>query len=448
MFAEVELFKLWKEIEKSLSNPEFTASEDFEEIFKIISLTFMPVIVNSSSESSPPSSFFKPFEKFEASLKEKLITTDFKIPEKSAEHDEKYVSSPYRIGAEDQKDQIRSFIKANAVNPLQENFDKPQIVQEKPIREILPIPPPEEGNIPLSKTVHESLSIRQGKPVSEYRVPIKENFPAFSSEEIKPETTQKELPSEDFTKYEYQQIEIRSNRKIPLFTKHGVNSQLGYTKEKAEKVFGQKITRVSSKETVENPPVQDPPHPRGEVRLPAYLSPFKEKPSVGKNFTFAQNRESTKSSTLSDREAFFQVGDISFPNSSSEKETQEVQFVERREINHLGVPKREVKRLDLRFESAHMRFIFQKDNMSVNVKLKESWEFPVSYLEVKRLYKTLQDLGINLEALRINGNDLIVKTVKTIRREEKDRGNIREDELSSEKTSRSSADSSSFNLFL
>ena len=120
--------------------------------------------------------------------------------------------------------------------------------------------------------------------------------------------------------------------------------------------------------------------------------------------------------------------------------------VERREIPHL--PKQEVRRIDLRFESAHLRFMLQNENLSVEVSLKERIESHLTYMDAQRLYRNLQTLGVNLEVLRVNGVDLLSRSWKAGRREDRERGNIGEDGNPYPKADRGAPDSADFNLLL
>ena len=120
--------------------------------------------------------------------------------------------------------------------------------------------------------------------------------------------------------------------------------------------------------------------------------------------------------------------------------------VERREIPHL--PKQEVRRIDLRFESAHLRFLLQNENLSVEVSLKERIENHLTYMDAQRLYRNLQTLGVNLEVLRVNGVDLLSRSWKVGRREDRERSNIGEDGNPYPKADRGAPDSADLNLLL
>ncbi len=139
-----------------------------------------------------------------------------------------------------------------------------------------------------------------------------------------------------------------------------------------------------------------------------------------------------------DREAWLQS-----PESEGEIQTLRT---ERREIP-TQPQRQDVKQINLRIEDAFLRFRFQSEALSVDIRIKEMIERNLSYLDVQRLSKSLQSLGLSLEGLKINGTELYPRGSKFGRREER-RFNIEEDAVSDKKAPDSSADSPGLNLLL
>ncbi len=105
----------------------------------------------------------------------------------------------------------------------------------------------------------------------------------------------------------------------------------------------------------------------------------------------------------------------------------------------------EVRSVNVRFEDTHLRFRFQSENLNVEIKLREDIQRQIGYLDVQRLSRSLESLGLSLEGLRINGVELISRSQ---RHKEKERFNIRERDGAGEKASDSLSDSSDIKLLL
>ncbi len=119
----------------------------------------------------------------------------------------------------------------------------------------------------------------------------------------------------------------------------------------------------------------------------------------------------------------------------------------RKEIPFTGKG-REVKSINIKLEDTQFRFRIYTETLSLNVdvKTKEAIQNYFSYLDVQRLIKSLQSMGINLEGFRINGTELGSKGFKHGRRDERD--NIRKDETFVKEISDTSDSGSNFSLLL
>ncbi|MDQ7082752.1 MAG: hypothetical protein Q9N34_07250 [Aquificota bacterium] len=105
----------------------------------------------------------------------------------------------------------------------------------------------------------------------------------------------------------------------------------------------------------------------------------------------------------------------------------------------------EVRNVSVRFEDTHLRFRFQSESLNVEIRLREDIQRQMGYLDVQRLSKNLESLGLSLEGLRINGVELLSRSN---RHREKERFNIRERDGAGEKASYSPSDSPDLNLLL
>ena len=134
---------------------------------------------------------------------------------------------------------------------------------------------------------------------------------------------------------------------------------------------------------------------------------------------------------------------INVPQESHQEGAQATEQVVRKEIPHIQV-KGEVKSVNIKFEDTQFSFRFNTahSNLSVEVKAKNALENYITFLDAGRLQKTLSMLGVGLESMKINGNELISRSVRTVRRDLKERDIIDRNEGISEK-----ADSRPFNSF-
>ena len=93
-------------------------------------------------------------------------------------------------------------------------------------------------------------------------------------------------------------------------------------------------------------------------------------------------------------------------------------------------PQPKAKEINLRIESAFFRFKIERSTLGVEVKLREPIENKLSFLDAQALSKSLQNLGLTLEALKVNGVEIFAKTGKNaggIKKEERERERDRED---------------------
>ncbi len=134
-------------------------------------------------------------------------------------------------------------------------------------------------------------------------------------------------------------------------------------------------------------------------------------------------------------------------NPRNDVEAEEVQQIQRKEPP-LPEQRQTTKNLSLRFEDVNLRFKFQSNYLSVDVRSQENLENKLSYLDVQRLAKSLEGLGLSLSALRVNGTEFTPKNPKYSKREERQRFNIRENERVAEETFNTGADSVNINLLL
>ncbi len=108
----------------------------------------------------------------------------------------------------------------------------------------------------------------------------------------------------------------------------------------------------------------------------------------------------------------------------------------------------EVRQLSVKIEEMSLKFRLQGNNLSVEIRTPQEIQNYMSFLEIYRLSRSLQSIGVALDSLRVNGTDLVPKGSRFPRREERERFNIRGDEGTSEKVSRSPDHSSDLSLLL
>ncbi len=136
-------------------------------------------------------------------------------------------------------------------------------------------------------------------------------------------------------------------------------------------------------------------------------------------------------------------------NEADRIEKRELQEVIRREtIHHVLDNRSEIKHINLRFDDAYLRFKFRNENMSVDIRLREQVESYLTYLDVQRLHRNLQAIGVNLDSIRINGLEFSQRSSKSSRKDSRERINIKEDADNNKKASYSPADSVDINLLL
>lgn len=92
------------------------------------------------------------------------------------------------------------------------------------------------------------------------------------------------------------------------------------------------------------------------------------------------------------------VGSVRF----KEEGLQRVERLEKPQIQYV----REVKNLSLRFEEGSIRMVLTGDRLRLFINLKEDLYAQPSTIEVQKLLQSLQSIGLNLEVLRLNGNNL------------------------------------------
>ncbi len=92
------------------------------------------------------------------------------------------------------------------------------------------------------------------------------------------------------------------------------------------------------------------------------------------------------------------VGSVRF----KEEGPQRVERLEKPQIQYI----REVKNLSLRFEEGSIRMVLTGDRLRLFINLREDLYAQPSTIEVQKLLQSLQSIGLNLEVLRLNGNNL------------------------------------------
>ncbi|RLJ71465.1 hypothetical protein BCF55_1767 [Hydrogenivirga caldilitoris] len=106
----------------------------------------------------------------------------------------------------------------------------------------------------------------------------------------------------------------------------------------------------------------------------------------------------------------------------------------------------EIKHINLRFEDASFRFRFHNESINVEIRVSQDIHKQLSYLDVQRLSRNIESLGMSLEGLKVNGNELFFKSSRNGKRAE--RFNIKEEDGTGKEVLYSSSDSSDFSLLL
>ncbi|MDQ7037887.1 MAG: hypothetical protein Q9N26_01620, partial [Aquificota bacterium] len=97
---------------------------------------------------------------------------------------------------------------------------------------------------------------------------------------------------------------------------------------------------------------------------------------------------------------------------------------------------------------ASLKFRMQGNSLTVEVRTPQEIQNQVTFMESYRLVRNLQNMGITLESLRINGVEMVPKGIRFPRREEKERFNIGENEGPPEEAGGRPADSPGLSLLL
>ncbi len=127
---------------------------------------------------------------------------------------------------------------------------------------------------------------------------------------------------------------------------------------------------------------------------------------------------------------------------------EEISVEELRARDQSHYQRQEVKYLRVRFEDAHLRFKLQQSYLQVEINLKEELQNAFTYMDLHRLAKSLETLGLSLEGLKVNGMELVGRNNRNAKREDKDRFNIKDRDETVEKTGYSPSYSTNFNLLL
>ncbi len=113
-----------------------------------------------------------------------------------------------------------------------------------------------------------------------------------------------------------------------------------------------------------------------------------------------------------------------------------------------STPRQEIRHLQVRFDDTQMRFRLQNTHLQVDIKLKEEIRNALTYMDIQRLSKSLESLGLSLESFKLNGIELAGRNNRNIKRDEKERFNIRSKDEAPEKVSDSSLGGFNLNLLL
>jgi len=131
------------------------------------------------------------------------------------------------------------------------------------------------------------------------------------------------------------------------------------------------------------------------------------------------------------------------------EETNTLQQVQRKEIPH-NTFRGEVKSVSIKLEDTQLNFRFNtlQQNLSVEVRTRTALENYITFLDAGKLQKTLSMLGVGLESMRINGNEIVQRSGRTLKKDLRERDIIDRNEGIAEKADSRPFNSSGLNLFL
>ncbi len=241
---------------------------------------------------------------------------------------------------------------------------------------------------------------------------------------------------------------IKAQEKIGMQVPVKIPENVGSGPESGKEINGERTPFTEPQKFIDAEPVEE----RGGVD-PFIKGRYQKSPTD--NQTLDRFHQSTGPSpkrsapTKSEPQNISSPHTINVPQESNQEGAQATEQVVRKEIPHSQV-KGEVKSVNIKFEDTQLSFRFNTthSNLSVEVKAKNALENYITFLDAGRLQKTLSMLGVGLESMKINGNELISRSVRTVRRDLKERDIIDRNEGISEKADSRPFNNSGLNLFL
>ncbi len=106
------------------------------------------------------------------------------------------------------------------------------------------------------------------------------------------------------------------------------------------------------------------------------------------------------------------------------------------------------KSVFVRLEDASVRMKFLNDKVIVDARFKGDTNAYVSFMDTKKLYESLKSLGFNLEVLRVNGVDVSNRTKGSVKREDRGREFLRNEEEILKEAAAHTDSSAGFSLLL
>ncbi|WP_457600025.1 hypothetical protein [Hydrogenivirga sp.] len=274
----------------------------------------------------------------------------------------------------------------------------------------------------LQESVSGRSKVRVGKPDT---TPKESLAPQNSPERNKEEPDLQSLSPEDTTeevKLPKEQVSMRPDREPKVERRETTSGDSG--KVSPEPLEIEKAPRKNDVEP--HHPGEEPPVSQDRPRTER--SQFR----TGNENGSEVRRDSTA--------VFHNVGE------QARSEEQETAQVYRREQPQSPPSRAETRQVTIRFEDTHLRFRFHNDSMNVEIRTAQDIQKQLSYLDVQRLSRNIESLGISLESLKVNGSELTGKGSRSGRRSE--RFNIREEDGADKKVLHSSSDSPDINLLL
>ncbi|EDP76461.1 hypothetical protein [Hydrogenivirga sp. 128-5-R1-1] len=363
-------------------------------------------------------------------------------------HDEKTPQGQSRITAEGRYGTVEGLASAGVSAPAQVNEEEVKINADNANKGLSQTQETHtEGVYPDEEGVHVKTLIQEPAPQNEKVQPRDPTLPREHYRRDQEQVTDGRAPE---TVEELSVSAEREDRKNALKIAPEGNAPIkadeSEPKVQEPKEIKHRITestpeKETLKESLQGEKPQRELKPRGtEVTLgseaEAKTSPAKRQREVEAVKTKGESSLEFKR----DGAAFFSsVGDTSVAE-------EEAVQVHRREHTYQPPGKPEVKHINVRFEDAHLKFKFQSESLNVDIRINQDIQRHLSYLDVQRLSRNLESLGISLESLKVNGSELTGKGSRGGKRSE--RVNIKEEDGVDKKVLRSSSDSPNLNLLL